>query len=123
MDMSTALNFEKLRERIRLRRIELKMTQDELAEQCDLSKEHICNIETGKSKPSAQALYDIAGALHLTVNDLIYDYDNASSKEFQLLIAELCAGCSQSEQKTLLSVLHTLKDHFPLLAYDYGNRE
>ena len=69
--MSTALNFEKLRERIRLRRIELKMTQDELAEQCDLSKEHICNIETGKSKPSAQALYDIAGALNLTVNYLV----------------------------------------------------
>ncbi len=123
MDMSTALNFEKLRERIRLRRIELKMTQDELAEQCDLSKEHICNIETGKSKPSAQALYDIAGALNLTVNDLVYDYDNASGKEFQLLIAELCAGCSQSEQKTLLSVLHTLKDHFPLLAYDYGGNK
>lgn len=118
--MDTALNFEKLRERIRLRRIELKMTQDALAEQCGMSKEHICNVETGKSKPSVQALYVIAGALDLTVNDLIYDYDNATGKEFQLLITELCAGCSPSEQKTLLSVLHTLKDHFPLLEHDYS---
>ena len=118
--MGTALNFEKLRERIRLRRIELKMTQDALAEKCGLSKEHICNVETGKSKPSVQTLYSIAGALELTVNDLIYDYDNAAGSEFRLLIVELCAGCSQSEQKTLLSVLHTLKDHFPLLEHDYG---
>lgn len=121
--MGTALNFERIRERIRLRRLELKMTQDTLAEKCGLSKEHICNIETGKSKPSVQTLYDIAEALGFTVNELIYDYDNASNNEFRLLIAELCAGCSQSEQKTLLSVLHTLKDHFPLLAYDYGGNK
>lgn len=118
--MGETLNFEKLRERIRIRRYKLDLTQEDLAEKCGLSKEHICNIETGRSKPSVQTLYNIAKALDLTFNDLIYDYDNASGNEFRLLITELCAGCSPSEQKTLLSVLHTLKDHFPLLEHDYG---
>jgi len=50
---------------IRARRRELDLTQAELSKATGLAGSHICQIETGKSMPSVEALQVIAKALNV----------------------------------------------------------
>ena len=47
------------------RRKELGISQKELAEKCHVSQGLICDIETGRCKPSLETALKIAGALGL----------------------------------------------------------
>lgn len=46
------------------------MTQQQLAEQANYSRNHIQQIERGNTVPSVDALLNIAQALHVTVEQL-----------------------------------------------------
>lgn len=49
----------------------LGLSQNDLAEKIDISREHLAKIETAKRTPSLYLLIDIAQALELNVSDLI----------------------------------------------------
>ena len=49
-----------------------RISQDKLAEMCDISQQYICKIENEKVNPSIFVLYKISTILEVTVNDLIY---------------------------------------------------
>ncbi|MBQ8459231.1 helix-turn-helix transcriptional regulator [bacterium] len=49
-----------------------RISQDDLANICDISQQYICKIEKEKVNPSILILYKIANALEITVNDLVY---------------------------------------------------
>ena len=49
--------------RIKAYRKERKMSQEELAEEIDISVPHMCNIENGKTKFSFPILVGLANAL------------------------------------------------------------
>ena len=57
---------------IKKRRKELKMTQQDLADKSGLSLNFIGKIEVAFSKPSLDALIDIADALDISVSELCY---------------------------------------------------
>lgn len=50
-----------------------RISQDNLAEMCEISQQYICKIENEKVNPSIHILFKIAEALEITVNDLIYN--------------------------------------------------
>ena len=52
--------------RIKLRRKELKIKQNELAELLDISNNHMSSIETGKQKPSMDTFIKICEKLQVT---------------------------------------------------------
>ena len=52
-------------------RKKIKLSQNELAELLDISREHLAKIETAKRCVSLGLLIDIASKLHVEVNDLI----------------------------------------------------
>ena len=54
--------------RVSTQRRQLKITQEELAEKVGVSVKHISAIETGRSKPNIQLLYDIASTLNVTID-------------------------------------------------------
>lgn len=59
-------------ELIRARRLELKMTQERLAELLDRAQHYISEVETGKIRqPSRETLEDFAAALRLSYADLM----------------------------------------------------
>ena len=70
------MNNEKLNKNIadNLRQIRAKkrISQDKLAEMCEISQQYICKIENEKVNPSIYILYKIAEAMDVTVNDIIY---------------------------------------------------
>jgi transcriptional regulator with XRE-family HTH domain len=58
-------------ERIRNRRNQLKMTQEELAEKAEISKGFLSDVETGKRNISAENLLGIARALNVSLDYLM----------------------------------------------------
>lgn len=54
-----------------IRRKELGMSQNSLAEKLDISREHLAKIETAKRTVSLDLLIEIADALNTKVKDLI----------------------------------------------------
>lgn len=61
----------KLGRRIFKRRKELDLSQNELAENLDISREHLAKIETAKRTVSLDLLIEIAEKLDTKVKDLI----------------------------------------------------
>ena len=57
---------------IRKIRKEKNLTQEELAERLHCTRQTISNYENGKSEPDIAHLIEIAGALEVEINDLIY---------------------------------------------------
>lgn len=66
------MNISKL---MKLRRKELKMTQDELARATGLTTSAISNYEMGRREPRIAQLQAIAGVLGLTVQELVEEPD------------------------------------------------
>ena len=57
---------------LRIYRAIKKISQDELAEMCEISQQYICKIENEKVNPSIQILFKLAQNLEITINDLVY---------------------------------------------------
>ena len=67
------LDYKALGKRIKIARIKADMTQDRLSAMLEMSPSHMSNIETGTTRISLTALVNIANALGVSVDDLIYD--------------------------------------------------
>ena len=62
--------------RIRAQRYKLDLSQEELAEMAGISLVHMSHIETANTKLSLPVLVDLACALGVRTDDLIFDNDN-----------------------------------------------
>jgi transcriptional regulator with XRE-family HTH domain len=60
---------------IKARRLELKLTQEALADLVDLDRPFITLIEAGKKQPTVSVLWRLAGGLQLTVSELTASVD------------------------------------------------
>lgn len=58
---------------IKIERLKKNISQEELAEKCDVSRNSISLIETGKINPTIIRVIDIAKVLNVDVNVLIKD--------------------------------------------------
>lgn len=61
------------REKLIILRNENKLSQQELAEKLDVSRQSISRWESGKSVPSATQILNICKVFHLDANDLVDD--------------------------------------------------
>ena len=57
--------------RIRVARLDKKISQEKLAEFADLNKNTIGTIERGEISPTIETLYKIASALDIELHDLV----------------------------------------------------
>ena len=75
--------YENLGINIKKRRKELNLSQQQLADRCNLSLNFIGKIEVSYSKPSLDSVVDIAEALEIPINDfftLEMDYLKKSNR-------------------------------------------
>ena len=70
--MDSKLLLKNIADNLRKFRAQKRVSQDELADMCDISQQYICKIENEKVNPSILVLYKIAKALKITINDLVY---------------------------------------------------
>ncbi|MCB7305950.1 helix-turn-helix transcriptional regulator [Bariatricus massiliensis] len=62
-------------QRMRMARLRLDMSQEDLALQVDVTRQTIGMIETGKFNPSLRLCIAICRALEVTLNDIFWEED------------------------------------------------
>ena len=74
--MNNNINYVALGKKIKEKRIERNLTQEQLGELCDLSAAHIGHIERGTRVLSVDVLFKISTALKVSIDYLLFDSAN-----------------------------------------------
>lgn len=82
--MASLSPLDMLGSRIRALRLERGLTQERLAEQCEMHNNHISAIERGVTNPTFLALLRIARALDISISDLLADFTLPVVRRFPL---------------------------------------
>lgn len=100
-------------ENIKNKRIEKKLSQEELANLCGLSKNGIWNYENTKRRPNLEVLMNIADALDVTLEDLIYGSNSIYINRLNRSGASIIRDVSQLSTQELIDELNS-RDDFPI---------
>lgn len=105
------MDFEKIGARIRNKRLELKLTQEKLAEKTGLTETYIGAIERATSKCSIDTLANLSQVLNISVDYLLFgitvnnvdtrfsDIINSLPKDKQNLYIEICEAIADKLKK------------------------
>lgn len=93
------LNFIEIGANIKKRRLELKITQEQVAEILEINPSHISNIECGRANPSLTALVNIANILKCSVDNFLeheysYESEPASAADIDKELEKKLKKCS-----------------------------
>lgn len=87
--------YKEMGTRIKMRRRELKIKQAELAEDLDISNNHMSSIENGRQKPSMDTFIKICNYLNVTPDYLLLGSMHAHN--IPLDITEKLRLCTQAD--------------------------
>ena len=100
---------QRLADAVKNARLELGLTQEEVADKCDTDVRTIINIEMGRGNPKFKTLFNVVRALKIDARELFDDgprSDSPSVRRVYLLINE----CSEKEAATVIeAVLNALR--------------
>ena len=101
--------------RIRRLRKEKKWTQEKLAEISHQEPSNISHIERGATKLSLPTIVNIANALGVTVDQLLFDSLIESKPLYENTASKILSGCTKQEQivitETMLALKENMKKH------------
>lgn len=92
----------KLGQNIKAKRMEIKMTQEQLSERCNISTVFLSQIENARKYPSLETLCKISEELGTTIETLFHD--KCSDKE-KGRIEALLVGKTENERDFLLDIM------------------
>ena len=96
--------------RLKQARIKAGLTQQELAEQTNLSVAFISRIERGSSHINLKRLDQLCDLLDVTEGYLLNGASNSSNNYLNKEFAELLKGCSPDTQKLIYNVAKVIVD-------------
>jgi transcriptional regulator with XRE-family HTH domain len=99
---------------IRTERLACNLTQQELADQCNLAIKTVQNIENGRMNPSFEILSPLVKRLGLSGNTVFDQNNSEQDEEIQHFIGKLLA-CSPENRKVLLHTLDCLYEQLSAL--------
>lgn len=82
-------------------REKMGISSRKLADIIGVSHSYIVQMESGNKNPSVGVLVDIANALQVTTDDLLYDYVDAEKKVAASTLAEKISALGKHEQRHL----------------------
>lgn len=94
--------------RIKQKRMEETMTQEELAERTNLSVAYIGMLERGKRTPSLETFIAIADELNATADELLCGTLKAGYQTRMAKYEERLAGLNRDELKKIYSIMDIL---------------
>ena len=103
------MDYYQIGQRIRKLRKAHGLSQEQLAEQVDISTTHMSHIETGNTKLSLPVLVDIAAALEVRTDDLLHDSSATTAGTVLEEIATVLNRCSAKEAKVIADVVKATK--------------
>ncbi|AFG37433.1 helix-turn-helix domain-containing protein [Spirochaeta africana] len=92
---------------VKAARNKLGLSQQKLADQCNLSTTYIAEIEIGRKFPSARSLQIIADALALKPYQLFFENDNWQKFDRYHELADLLAILKKSVNEEITHVIQT----------------
>lgn len=106
------MNYYEIGQRIRKVRKARGLSQDALAEKVGISTTHMSHIETGNTKLSLAVFVDLATALDVRADELLFDStaaDRTASIEEILLVLE---GCTPQQVRIIEDLVKAAKVSF-----------
>lgn len=103
------IDYKAVGKRIKIARINLDMTQEELSEKVQLSPSHMSNIETGTTRMSLQTVVNIANALNVSVDQLLADSVVQARPILESELQEILADCTPEELRVIAEVATAAK--------------
>ena len=101
------IDYGKLGLRVKKRRREMGLTQERLAECCDVSSTYISHIETGIAKVSLEVLYRVSVALQVTPDYFLTD-TTKSPAYIRGELSDLLDKCDPQTLYTAEKLIETL---------------
>ena len=102
-----AMDQKAIGKRIKSAREKKGLTQEQLAEQVNLSPMHISVIERGNKLPRLETLINIANVLDVSADILLQDVVNNQIKLHTSEASNLMAQLSREDQRRVLAALHS----------------
>jgi len=103
------IDYHSLGTKIKRKREELSLTQEKLAEKCDISSSFLYHIEAGTRVLSVETLYKIANALNVSFDYLLLD-TTMDSDNFLVSISEVIKD-KQPNYNTFCKVMKVLAEN------------
>lgn len=103
------IDYKTIGNKIRKRRIACELSQEKLAELCDVGTTHISHIETGNCIPSLKVFIAILNALSCSADELLCDELNRAEHTYITEIGKLLDDCSSHELMIITDTLQALK--------------
>ena len=105
-----SIDYVVIGERIREIRTKKKLTQAALAEMSGVEPSNISHIERAATKLSLPTLVNIANALDVSLDELVYNNLKKSTHVSASIIDELLSDCTPEEIKAIAEVIKTTKN-------------
>ena len=105
-----ALDYSIIGSRIRQARIAKDMTQEELADQLDISVAFLSRVERGNSHINLKRLNQLCGLLDVTEGYLLNGASSNSKEYLDREFADLIKNCSPEKQKLIYNVAKAIVD-------------
>ena len=102
------MDYSLMGKRIREERRKLDLTQEQLAEDVNVSHPHIGQVERGESGISLEALIAISNRLGVTVDYLLSDYIKNEDEYLRQLWLRLVKNRSEKEQEMIINVVKAI---------------
>ena len=102
------INYALIGKRIREIRNQMNLSQAALAEMSGLSTRYISHIETARKKASLSSLVNIANAVGISIDELLYGNQTAYKTDYHLDIVMLIETCTTSEKRFLYLLIRAI---------------
>ena len=100
------IDYKTIGRKIRERRIAYNLSQEKLAELCDVGTTH---IETGNCIPSLKVFIAILNALSCSADELLCDELNRAEYTYISKITDILEDCSSHELMVITDTIQALK--------------
>lgn len=110
MDYKYKVDYPLIARRIKTARKLAGLTQEQLAEQIDISTNAVAKLENNLMTASLQTLVNIANVLHMDINDLLCEERPAEEKSSQdAFLCGLIRGLSPADKDFIIHVINGMK--------------
>ena len=106
------MDYYAIGQRIRKFRKARGLSQEQLAEKVGISTPHMSHIETANTKLSLPVFIDLAEALEVRTDALLYDEPRNSLDDSIGRVTAILEGCSASQARVLLEIVKSAKQAF-----------
>jgi len=103
------MDYYAIGQRIRKIRKAHDLSQEQLAEKVGISTTHMSHIETGNTKLSLPVFADLAAALEVRTDELLYDAAEAERSEAVEEIVRILNTCTTQQIRIIEDVLKATK--------------